>query len=190
MRGLALCSVATTPPGLQGLRYGQLNNRLIFNLLISVSAAGREARTRGVVFNMLGDYTAGTASLGIDVIENRFTKGTDGIWRIREMRIFPIMATHGMYPNNAAKLEDGIWKLDVMAPDQPYFSSPSFTDGWARKASAPLPRPVVKNAIEPLRNFPRTSRAARCRSAIMVRCPATSSCGRTSSRCGLPTAIR
>ena len=24
----------------------------------------------------------------------------------------------GMYPNNAAKLEDGIWKLDVMAPDQ------------------------------------------------------------------------
>jgi hypothetical protein len=308
------------------------------------------------VFNMLGDYTAGTASLGIDVIENRVAKGADGIWRIREMRIFPIMATDyyqgwaksrlvtapergqyapdrptpaadrgtltdgvvpdfflshpvtgkavqlpggtkvagvsallrplaavrdamppprdmhtaiadarrrlsqsvayiavdnishalgndiddqqwhalgqlfakdgwrakaavafcvgpdhaeecernydgvaalprqaaaghwliqpvidvapdgtsakmrhrllhidaapesrgfsdGMYPNNAAKLEDGIWKLDVMAPDQPYFSSPSFKDGWARKASAPVPRPVMKNAIEPLRNF-------------------------------------
>ena len=41
-----------------------------------------------------------------------------------------------------------------MAPDQPYFSSPSFKDGWARKASASAPRPVVKNAIEPLRNFP------------------------------------
>jgi SnoaL-like protein len=343
--------------GPQGLRYGQMNNRLIFNLLVSVSPAGREARTRGVVFNMLGDYIAGTASLGIDVIENRFAKGADGIWRIREMRIFPIMATDyyqgwaksrlvtapetgqyppdkpapaadrgtltdgvvpdlflnhpvtgkavqlpagtkvagvsallrplaavrdamppprdmhtaiadarrrlshsvayiavdnishalgndiddqqwhalgqlfakdgwrakaavafcvgpdhaeecernydgvaalprqaaqghwlmqpvidvapdgtsarmrhrllhidagpvsrgfsdGMYPNNAAKLEDGIWKLDVMAPDQPYFSSPSFKDGWARKASAPVARPVVKNAIEPLRNFP------------------------------------
>jgi hypothetical protein len=309
------------------------------------------------VFNMLGDYTAGTASLGIDVIENRFVKGGDGVWRIREMRIFPIMATDyyegwarsrlvtapaaaeyapdrpvpvadrgtltdgvvpefflthpvtgkpvrlprdtkvagvgallpplaavaearhaptdvaagiadarrrlshaiayiavdnishalandiddqqwhalgqlfakdgwrakaavafcvgpahaeecernydgvaalprqaaaghwliqpvievasdgtsakmrhrllhidaapasrgfsdGMYPNNAAKLEDGVWKLDVMAPDQPYFSSPSFKDGWARKALAPVPRPTVKNAIEPLRNFP------------------------------------
>src|SRR5262245_35868342 len=343
--------------GPQGLRYGQMNNRLIFNLLVSVAPAGREARTRGVVFNMLGDYTAGTASLGIDVIENRFAKGTDGIWRIREMRILPIMATDyyqgwaksrlmtapetgqyapdrpapatdrgtltdgvvpdfflnhpvtgkpvqlptgtkvagvtallpppaavrdarlpprdmqtaiadarrrlshavayiavdnishalgndiddqqwhalgqlfakdgwrakaavafcvgpehaeecernydgvaalprpaaqghwliqpvidvapdgksarmrhyllhidaapvsrgfsdGMYPNNAAKLEDGIWKLDVMAPDQPYFSSPSFKDGWARKASSVMPRPVVKNAIEPLRNFP------------------------------------
>ena len=343
--------------GPQGLRYGQLNNRLVFNLLVSVLPAGGEARTRGVVFNMLGDYTAGSASLGIDVIENRFVKGADGIWRIREMRIFPIMATDyyegwarsrlvtapvtgqyapdrpvppadrgtltdgvipafflnhpvtgkpvtlpkgakvagvdplrpapaavsapvhppsdlnaaltdarrrlslsvayiavdnishalandiddqqwhalgqlfardgwrakaavafcvgpehaeecernydgvaalprqaaaghwliqpvidvapdggsarmrhrllhidaapqsrgfsdGMYPNNAAKIEDGVWKLDVMAPDQPYFSSPSFKDGWARKASAPVPRPVVKNAIEPLRNFP------------------------------------
>ena len=343
--------------GPQGLRYGELNNRLIFNLLVSVSPAGREARTRGVVFNMLGDYSAGTASLGIDVIENRFVKGADGIWRIREMRIFPVMATDyyqgwarsrlvtapetgqyapdkpapagdrgtltdgvvpdffldhpvtgkpvqlpagakvagvsallrplaatrdvvpapgdmqtaiadsrrrlslsvayiavdnishalgndiddqqwhalgqlfakdgwrakaavafcvgpdhaeecernydgvaalprqaaqghwliqpvidvapdgtsakmrhyllhidaapesrgfsdGMYPNNAAKLEDGVWKLDVMAPDQPYFSSPSFKDGWARKASAPVSRPVVKNAVEPLRNFP------------------------------------
>src|SRR4029450_3449671 len=29
----------------------------------------------------------------------------------------------GMYPNNAAKLEGGIWKLDVMAPDQPYCSA-------------------------------------------------------------------
>jgi hypothetical protein len=352
--------------GPQGLQRGQLNNQLIFSLLVSVSPAGIEARTRAIQFDMLGDYTAGTASLGVDVLENRFVKGTDGIWRIREMRVFPIMATDyyqgwaksrlvtppvigpfapdkpvpaadmgtltrgaipafflnhpatrrpvglpkgatvaggdallpapvaarataretargetldtagdldaaiadaarrlsrsvayvavdnishalgndiddqqwhslgllfakdgwraksavafcvgpehaeecernydgvaalprtaaqghwliqpvidvapdgrsakmrhyllhidaapvsrgfsdGMYPNNAAKLEDGVWKLDVMAPDQPYFSSPSFTDGWARKAIAPVPRPVVKNAIEPLRNFP------------------------------------
>jgi hypothetical protein len=343
--------------GPQGLQYGQLNNRLIFNLLVSVSPAGTEARTRGLEFNMLGDYTTGTASLGIDVIENRCVKGMDGTWRIREMRIFPIMATDyyqgwarsrlvtppvvgqyapdapvpaadtgtltdgaipvfflnhpvtrkpvalptgtkvvgvdallpalaavpatmrtpndrdaavadadrrlslavayiavdnishalgndiddqqwrslgllfakdgwrgkaavafcvgpdhaeecernydgvaalprtaaqghwliqpvidvapdgksakmrhrllhidaapdsrgfsdGMYPNNAAKLEDGVWKLDVMAPDQPYFSSPSFKDGWARKVTTPTARPTVKNAIEPVRNFP------------------------------------
>ena len=30
-------------------------------------------------------------SASIDVIENRFTKGADGIWRIREMRIFPAL---------------------------------------------------------------------------------------------------
>ena len=79
--------------GPQGLQYGQLNNRLIFNLLVSVSRAGNEARTRAVGFNMLGDFRAGTASLGLDVLENRYVKGTDGVWRIREMRVFPIMAT-------------------------------------------------------------------------------------------------
>ena len=348
------------PPGLQ---FGQMNNRLIFNLLVSVSPGGAEARTRGVEFNMLGDYNSGTASLGLDVLENRYAKGKDGVWRIREMRIFPIMATDyyqgwaksrlitapvtgpyapdgpapaadmgtltdgaipvfslnnpvtrkpvalpkgskiagsgrllpaiaaapatvavskevpkdmegalaeaerrlslsvayiavdnishalgnfiddqqwhslgllfakdgwrakaavafcvgpdhaeecernydgvaalprasasghwliqpvidvapdgksakmrhrllhidaapesrgfsdGMYPNNAAKLEDGVWKFDVAAPDQPYFSSSGFKDGWARKPAAPAPprRNATKNSVEPLRNFP------------------------------------
>ena len=104
--------------GPQGLRYGQLNNRLIFNLLVSVSTAGREARTRGVVFNMLGDYTAGTASLGIDVIENRFTKGADGIWRIREMRIFPIMATD-YYQGWAKSRLVTAPEIGTHAPDRP-----------------------------------------------------------------------
>jgi SnoaL-like domain len=343
--------------GPQGLQYGQMNNRLLFNLLVTVSSNGAEARTRAVEFNMLGDYNAGTASLGLDLIENRYVKGIDGIWRIREMRIFPIMATDyyqgwaksrlltppvttpyapdrpipatdvgtltdgvipaffpdnpvtrkpvalpdgtrvaggerllpaklsvpatvvspknmgdavadaerrlslsvayvavdnishalgnfiddqqwhslgllmakdgwrakaavafcigpehaeecernydgvaalprvsatshwliqpvidvapdgksakmrhrllhidagtesrgfsdGMYPNNAAKLEDGVWKFDVAAPDQVYFRSASFRDGWARKSTAPAQPRTNKNAIEPLRNFP------------------------------------
>jgi SnoaL-like domain len=345
--------------GPQGLRYGQLNDRPIFNLLVSVSTDGNSARARGVGFNMLGDFTSGTASLGVDVLENRYVKGADGVWRIREMRIFPIMATDyylgwaksrlatppvtgeyapdrpvpaadagtltngaipiffrnhpvtgkpvalppiagvagvdallpaplatvrapsrtpkdlnaavtdaerrlslsvayvavdnishalgnfiddqqwhslgllfardgwrakaavafcvgpehaeecernydgvaalprasasghwliqpvidvapdgqsakmrhrllhidaapasrgfsdGMYPNNAAKLEDGVWKFDVAAPDQPYFTSSSFRDGWARRSNTPAaPRAGNRNAVEPLRNFP------------------------------------
>jgi hypothetical protein len=48
---------------------------------------------------------------------------------------------------------DGIWKLDVMA-DQLQAPVHRFQDGWARKASSVVPRPIVKNAIEPLRNFP------------------------------------
>jgi SnoaL-like domain len=345
--------------GQQGLQYGQMSNQLVFNLLVSVSADRPEADTRSVRFNMIGDYSAGTASLGIDVVESRYLKGTDGIWRIREMRVFPIMATDyyqgwaksrlttppmsgiyapdrpvpngdrgtltegavpaflfadpvtgksvtppagsniagmghllprgsttppiletprdmdvaiadaerrlslsvayiavdnishalgnyiddqqwhslgllfakdgwrakaavafcvgpdhaeecernydgvaalprvsasghwllqpvvdvapdgksakmrhrllhidaapesrgfsdGMYPNNAAKLEDGVWKFDVAAPDQPYFSSPSFQDGWAHRPISPArPRQSsAKNAVDPLRNFP------------------------------------
>lgn len=344
--------------GPQGLRFGQMNNRLIFNLLVSVN--GRQAQTRAVTFNMLGDYGTGSASLGLDVIENRYAKGSDGIWRICEMRVFPIMATDyyrgwaksrlvtppvtgphapdkptpatdagtltdgaipasfmnnpvtgkpvllpkmarvvarnpllprigaattaaaempkemdaalaeaqrrlsisvayiavdnishalgnfiddqqwhslgllfardgwrakaavafcvgpehaeecernydgvaalprtfasghwliqpvidvapdgrsakmrhrllhidaapvspgfsdGMYPNNAAKIEDGVWKFDVAAPDQPYFTSSGFENGWARKPAAPSqPRQNArKNSVEPLRNFP------------------------------------
>jgi hypothetical protein len=79
--------------GPEGLQHGQLNDRPIFNVLVSVSPSGQTARTRSVTFNMLGDFGAGTASLGIDVLENRYLKGADGIWRIREMRVFPIMAT-------------------------------------------------------------------------------------------------
>jgi SnoaL-like protein len=343
------------PPGLQR---GQLNDRLIFNLLVSVAADGQTARSRGVSFNLLGDFATGTASLGLDVLDTRFVKGLDGIWRIREMRVFPIMATDyyqgwarsrlvtppvtgqfvpdkpvpaadrgtltdgtipifflnhpvtgkpvavpagarvssgdpllpvrsagrptalpssdldagvadagrrlarsvayiavdnmshalgnyiddqqwhslgllfakdgwrakaavafcvgpehaeecernydgvaalprvsasghwliqpvidvapdarsarmrhrllhidaavesrgfsdGMYPNNAAKLEDGVWKFDVAAPDQPYFTSSGFRDGWARRSNTPAaPRVANRNAIEPLRNFP------------------------------------
>ena len=344
--------------GPQGLQYGQLNDRLVFNFLVSVSPDGSSARTRGVEFDMLGDFSSGTASIGLDVLENRYVKGADGIWRIREMRVFPIMATDyyqgwaksrlvtppvtgpfasdrpvpasdrgtltdgaipvfflnhpvtgkpvalpvgarlagadallpaltgaraatrpaksmdaavsdaerrlslsvayvavdnishalgnfiddqqwhslgllfardgwrakaavafcvgpdhteecernydgvaalprisasghwliqpvidvapdgrsakmrhrllhidaapqsrgfsdGMYPNNAAKLEEGVWKFDVAAPDQPYYTSSGFSDGWARRSKAPAaPRAANRNAIEPLRNFP------------------------------------
>ena len=66
--------------------------------------------------------------------------GTSAKMRHRLLHIDAAPASRGfsdgMYPNNAAKLEDGIWKLDVMAPDQPYFSSPSFKDGWARNTAA------------------------------------------------------
>src|SRR5262249_15392580 len=78
--------------GQQGLRRGQLNHRLIFNLLVAVLPDGKSALTRGVAFNLLGDFGSGTASLGLDVLVNRYQKADDGIWRIREMRIFPIMA--------------------------------------------------------------------------------------------------
>jgi hypothetical protein len=343
--------------GPEGLQRGQLNDRLIFNLLISVSGNGRDARSRAVTFDLLGDFNTGTASLGLDIVQNRYSKGRDGIWRIREMRVFPLIAadyyqgwgrsrlvtppvtgraapdrpvppadqgtltegavpvllepnpvtgrllpalptgrfagtaaltrgsvepavppqtpanldgaiadaarrlsrsvaytavdnishalgnfiddqqwhslgllfakdgwrakaavafcvgpahaeecernydgvaavprssasghwliqpvidvapdaatakmrhrllhidrapesrgfSDGMYPDNAARLEEGVWKFDVAAPDQPYFTSQSFAAGWARTASAPIPRVATRNAVEPLRNFP------------------------------------
>ena len=52
----------------------------------------------------------------------------------------------GMYPNDAAVLEDGIWKLSVGgAIDEKYFESRNYKDGWARPpvrpaTGAPPPR--------------------------------------------------
>lgn len=79
--------------GPPGLKRGQLNNRLYFNETVTVSDDGAQARVRGTQFDLLGDYDSGKASWGLWVFDNRFVKGADGKWRIREMRSFPIMAT-------------------------------------------------------------------------------------------------
>ncbi len=60
----------------------------------------------------------------------------------------------GMYPNNVIKMEDGVFKLDVGAPDQPYLTSASWKSGWSRDEPKAPARAPVKQAIEPLRNFP------------------------------------
>ena len=67
----------------------------------------------------------------------------------------------GMYPNNAAKLENGVWKFDVAAPDQPYFSSSGFKDGWARRSTTPL-RP----RREPERHRAAAELPARCATCL------------------------
>jgi len=39
---------------------------------------------------------------------------------------------NGMYPNDAAVLEKGVWKLSVVGIDEPYFVSAGWANGWAR----------------------------------------------------------
>jgi hypothetical protein len=62
--------------------------------------------------------------------------------------------TDGVYPNNAVKLENGTFKFDVAAPDQPFLSAPSWKAGWMHKEPrAPRGEPT-KQAIDPLHIFP------------------------------------
>jgi len=52
----------------------------------------------------------------------------------------------GVYPNDAAVLEDGVWKLSVGgAIDEKYFESRNWRDGWAR----PRPRSAAAAPAEP-----------------------------------------
>lgn len=78
--------------GPAGLRHGQLNDHLQLNTIIDIEPGGHEARARGVEFGMLGEADDGTAFLTLAVFVNRYVK-QDGVWRIREMRLFPVMRT-------------------------------------------------------------------------------------------------
>src|SRR5690606_33207963 len=55
----------------------------------------------------------------------------------------------GMYPNNQAVLENGVWKLWSVTIDEPYFSG-SFPSGWSRPApprQAPAARQAAATAL-------------------------------------------
>jgi hypothetical protein len=82
--------LATMGPA--GLARGEANDRPQFDFIVDVEPNGVEARTRGVQMTQLGGVDTGQASLGFQVLEGRFVK-QGGIWRIREMRTFPVMNT-------------------------------------------------------------------------------------------------
>jgi hypothetical protein len=78
--------------GPAGLKQGQLNELMQLDMAVAIEPGGIEARSRGLEFGMLGEADTGTAFYTLAVFENRYVKQHD-IWRIREMRIFPLMKT-------------------------------------------------------------------------------------------------
>jgi len=78
--------------GAAGLKEGQLNDHPQFDTLIEIAPDGLEAHVRGLELGMLGDYSAGTAYWTVRVYDNRLVR-QDGVWKIREMRLFPVLKT-------------------------------------------------------------------------------------------------
>ena len=78
--------------GPAGLKHGQLNELLQLDTAVTVEPGGMEARSRGLELGLLGEADKGTAFYTLAIFENRYLK-QDNIWRIREMRIFPLMKT-------------------------------------------------------------------------------------------------
>src|SRR5206468_9836510 len=78
---------------------------------VAVEPGGLEARGRGLEFDMLGEADKGTALYTLAIFENRYVK-QDDIWRIREMRIFPLMKTD--YAQGWAKSQ--LAKTDGLIP--------------------------------------------------------------------------
>ncbi|WP_298163231.1 nuclear transport factor 2 family protein [Brevundimonas sp.] len=90
--GVASIRRAFELQGPQNLQRGQVNDQLQLHTLITVAPGGSEAVARGLQFGMLTPEL-GQAYWSISTFENRFAKGADGKWRIREMRIYPRMKT-------------------------------------------------------------------------------------------------
>jgi hypothetical protein len=60
------------------------------NAFVTVDPNGVEARARGLEVGMLTPQL-GEAYWSVSIFDNRFVKGADGKWRVREMRLYPKM---------------------------------------------------------------------------------------------------
>ena len=129
--------------GPAGLKHGELNELMQLDMAVAIEPGGMEARARGLEFGMLGEADKGTAFYTLAVFENRYVKQND-IWRIREMRIFPLMKTdyaHGWAKSQAIDPPPA----KEHAPDRPVLSSDVMSPGAIPVFFAPNPatgRPV------------------------------------------------
>jgi hypothetical protein len=113
--------------GPAGLTHGQLHDHVQLDMAVTIEPGGAEARSRGIEFGQLGEADKGTAFYTLAVFEDRYVK-QDGIWRIREMRMFPLMKTE--YAQGWAKsLVADPPPAKAHAPDRPVLQSDLMTPG-------------------------------------------------------------
>jgi hypothetical protein len=78
--------------GPAGLTHGQLNDRGMNDVTVTIAPGGNEAFARGIELGMLGEADQEKGWWEVTTFHNRFVK-EDGVWKIREMRRFPLMKT-------------------------------------------------------------------------------------------------
>jgi hypothetical protein len=136
--------------GPAGLKEGQLHDHPLFDTNIEISADGMEAQLRGLELGMLGDYSSGTAHWAVSVFVNRFVK-QDGVWKIREMRVFPLLKTD--FYQGWGKSRIGVETPEQrFAPNRPLPAA----DAGANLIPAFLPHPVTGREA----SYPRGARVA------------------------------
>ncbi len=100
--------------GPAGLTHGVLNDRLQFDTVVSFEPGRREAHVRGLEMGMLGETEKGVGYWEVSVYDNRFVK-EDGIWKVREMRVFPLFRSDyskgwGKRPHHRGGAEPARWR--------------------------------------------------------------------------------
>jgi hypothetical protein len=103
--------------GPAGLKSGQLNDHPLFDTMVEIAPGGMEARVRGLELGLLGDYDKGTAHWKVSVFDNRFVK-QGGVWKIREMRVFPVVKTDYYQGWGKSQIVEGAPE-SAFAPNRP-----------------------------------------------------------------------
>jgi hypothetical protein len=123
--------------GPAGLAHGQLNDHLQLDTVVAVEAGGVEARARGIEFGLLGEADTDTAFFTLAVFSNRYVK-ENGVWRIREMRVFPLMKTD-YYQGWAKSAVVDPPPSEAHAPDRPVPKGDLIAAGAIPEFFAPNP---------------------------------------------------
>jgi hypothetical protein len=75
--------------GPAGLRHGQLNDRVQFDVTVEIAPGGNEAWARGIELGMLGEADQEKGWWEVATVRNRFEK-EGGVRKLRELRRFPL----------------------------------------------------------------------------------------------------
>ncbi len=139
--------------GPAGLTRGQLNDHLVFDDVAAVLPDRAEAHMRGFELGLVGDANTGAEHWEVNVFDNRFVK-EGGIWKVREMRIFPLLRSEYHAGWGKSRLREPVPGGDL-APDHavpaadegdqdrliPAFQAPNPATG--HKVQAPAGRKFV-----------------------------------------------
>ena len=103
--------------GSAGLRHGQLNDRVQFDVIVQIAPGGNEAWARGIELGMLGEADQEQGWWEIAVFRNRFVK-EGGTWKLRELRRFPLMKTDVFQGWGKSRIVDPV-PTGASRPDAP-----------------------------------------------------------------------
>src|SRR5690606_12372620 len=130
--------------GPAGLKHGQLNDRPQFDTIVTIAPGGNEAFARGIELGMLGEADEEKGWWEIAVFSNRFVR-EDGVWKIREMRRFPLFKTDYYLGWGKSRIVDPV-PTGSYAPDAPVPAADRGADGLAMPAFR-QPHPVTGQPV-------------------------------------------
>jgi len=130
--------------GPAGLTHGILNDRPQYAVTVTIAPGGNEAWTRGIELGMLGDADNEKGWWEISVFRNRFVK-EQGVWKIRELRRFPVMKTDIFKGWGKDRFADPA-PVGANAPDAPLPAADAVNVALAVPAFI-APHPVTGKAV-------------------------------------------